>query len=302
VITVDLLIVVAGGTLAGLGGALLIVALVGRRPDANRRPSMLRSPEQLLDAVGRQLLIGIGVGLVVLVATRWPVAAIAAGLFAASWASFFGGNAAERLALARIEGLATWTESLRDTIAGAVGLEQAIPVTSYAAHPAIKPQLRMLVDRLRVRTPLPTALHQFADELEDPSADLIIAALILNSRLRGPGLRDVLTSLAESAREELDMRRRINAGRRSTRRSVQIVVLVTIGFAAGLVLLNPSYVQPYDSLMGQLVLALVICTFAMGFAWLRRLSRFEMPDRFLRASAQATGQPPGQPAPARAEP
>lgn len=293
-ISIDLLIAVAGGTLAGLGGALLIVALVGRPAGPERRPGLWRSPEQLLEAAGRRLVIGIGVGLVVLVITRWPVAAIASGLFGASWSSFFGGNAAERTALARIEGLATWTESLRDTIAGAVGLEQAIPATSYAAHPAIRPQLRMLVDRLRVRTPLPTALHRFADELDDPSADLIIATLILNSRLRGPGLRDVLTSLAESAREELDMRRRINAGRRSTRRSVQIVVAVTLAFAAGLVLLNPSYVEPYDTFVGQLVLALVIGIFAASFAWLRRLARFEMPERFLRVSPQASGQLPGR--------
>jgi Flp pilus assembly protein TadB len=299
-ISIDLLIAVGGGTLAGIGGALLIAAIVGVPADANRRPTLVRSPEQILQILGRRLVIGVVVGLVVLVVTRWPVASIAAGLFAASWTSFFGGNTAERLALGRIEGLATWTESLRDTIAGAVGLEQAIPATAYAAHPAIKPQLRMLVDRLRVRTPLPTALHQFADELDDASADLIIATLILNSRLRGPGLRDVLTSLSESAREELDMRRRINAGRRSTRRSVQIVVLVTIAFAAGLVLLNPSYVEPYDSFLGQLVLGLVISIFALSFAWLRRLSRFEMPDRFLRSAS-----PPGHAAPApaaRAEP
>ena len=65
-----------------------------------------------------------------------------------------------------------------------------------------------MVDRLRVRVPLPVALQRFADEMDDAGADLIIAALILNSRLRGPGLRDVLTSLADSARAELDMRQR----------------------------------------------------------------------------------------------
>jgi len=38
-----------------------------------------------------------------------------------------GGAAEERRAIARLDALASWTESLRDTIAGAVGLEQAIP-------------------------------------------------------------------------------------------------------------------------------------------------------------------------------
>ena len=37
--------------------------------------------------------------------------------------------------MARLEGLAIWTESLRDTIAGAVGLEQAIPASLRVAAP-----------------------------------------------------------------------------------------------------------------------------------------------------------------------
>ena len=97
-----------------------------------------------------------------------------------------------------------------------------------------------------MRTPLATALQQFADDLDDSSADLIVAALMLNSQLRGPGLRDVLTSLAGSARDELEMRRRVNAGRASTRRSVQIVMGITVVFVLGLTLFNRSYVEPYS--------------------------------------------------------
>ena len=41
----------------------------------------------------------------------------------------------------RLEALASWTESLRDTIAGAVGLEQAIPASYNAAAPILKPPL-----------------------------------------------------------------------------------------------------------------------------------------------------------------
>jgi Flp pilus assembly protein TadB len=193
----------------------------------------------------------------------------------------FGGLREERNAIARLEGLAAWTESLRDTIAGAVGLEQAIPATAYAASPSIQPQLRLLVDRLRVRVPMPAALHRFADDLDDPSADLVVAALILNARLRGPGLRQVLTTLADSARAELDMRQRVIASRASTRRSVQIIVGVTILFVIGLPLLNRTYVEPYSTPAGQLVLAVVLGIFALGFMWMRRLSRLEMPQRFL---------------------
>ena len=160
--------------------------------------------------------------------------------------------------MARLEALATWTESLRDTIAGAVGLEQAIPASLRAAAPSLRDPLARLVDRLHTRVPMPDALRRFADDLDDPGADLIIAALIINARLRGPGLRDLLGALSASVREELDMRRKVNAERRSTRRSAQIVVGVSVGLALGLAVFNHSYVHTYDSPLGQLVLVVVV--------------------------------------------
>jgi Flp pilus assembly protein TadB len=270
---------------AVVGGALLllVVAIRGTEPREST-PSLFRRS----NVEGRKNLIrlgtGIGVGLVVLVVTRWLVLAAALGLLAALADRFFGGTGEERRAIERLEALATWTEALRDTIAGAVGLEQAIPATAVNAAPAIKPGLNLLVDRLRIREPLPSALMRFADDLDDPSADLIVAALVLNSRLRGPGLREVLSALADSAREELDVRRKVAAERRSTRRSVQVVVAITLVVAAALVLFNPTYVAPYTSFIGQFVLFIVIALYALGLVWLRRLAKIEVPDRFLIGS------------------
>src|SRR5207249_748375 len=99
-----------------------------------------------------------------------------------------------------------------------------IPATLPAANPLIRPQLGRLVARLRAREPLPAALAQFAEDLDDPSADLVVAALLLNARLRGSGLRAILEALSGSVREELDMRRRVEAGRRAIRKGVKIVV------------------------------------------------------------------------------
>jgi Flp pilus assembly protein TadB len=238
--------------------------------------------------LGKRGPLILGVGLLSLVLTGWPVAGLAGAALVLAGPALFGGARAEKRAAARIEAVAVWTESLRDTIAGAVGLEQAILATAASPPPAIATDLRALASRLRVRTPLPVALRRFADDLNDPSADLIVATLILNSRLRGPGLRDVLTSLAESARAELEMRGRVTAGRASTRRSVQIVVAVTVIFVFGLVQFNPEYVKPYGTSVGQLVLLIVAGLFAAGFWWLRRLSAFDLPGRFLTIGTVGT--------------
>jgi Flp pilus assembly protein TadB len=285
-LTIDSLYALLAGGAAGGGLLLLIVALRGlpRRAPANSKE---RGVERLRRFFTQRVTISVIAALVTLVVTRWPIAALGAGVLTLTWRSLLGGATDERLSIARIEALASWTESLRDTIAGAVGLEQAIPSSLRAAAPVIQEPLRLLIDRLRTRMPLPVALERFADDLDDPSADLIVASLILNSKVRGPGLRDVLSALSRSAREELDMRRRVVAQRRSTRRSVQIVVGVTLLVVAVLVLFNREYVQPYTTVEGQLVLVLVLLMFAAGFVWLRRLSGFEVPNRFLFMGAAA---------------
>jgi Flp pilus assembly protein TadB len=278
---------IAAGAVAGGGVALLIYSLTRHEP----APVDPRSPSaralQQLRGLGTRLPIGILIGLLALLVTHWPVGGMAATGLALAWPALVGGARSERRAAERVEALAIWTESLRDTIAGAVGLEQAIISTSRAAPAAIANELVTLADRLRVRMPLTQALHRLADDLDDPSADLVVAALLLNSRLRGPGLRQVLTSLSSSARAELEMRGRVTAGRAATRRSVQIVVGFTVGFVLLLVLFNPTYVEPYGHPFGQLVLLIVIGFFAVGFIWLKRLAAYDVPERFLHSDRPA---------------
>jgi Flp pilus assembly protein TadB len=274
----DLLAVLAGAV-AGTGMFLFWVALRGLplRPAGGSPGRLQRLARELAGARG---VIAVVAGLVTLVATRWLVAGVGVALLVLSWRGL-SGAASERRALARLEALATWTESLRDTIAGAVGLEQAIPASLRAAGPTLAEPLSQLVDRLHTREPMPVALRRFADDLNDPGADLIIAALIINSRLRGPGLRDLLTALSRSVREELDVRRKVTADRRSTRRSAQIVVGVSVGLALGLAIFDHSYVAAYDSLTGQLVLIVVAALYAAGILWMRALARFPVPERLL---------------------
>jgi Flp pilus assembly protein TadB len=124
---------------------------------------------------------------------------------------------------------------------------------------------------------------------------MIIAALIINSRLRGPGLRDLLGALADSVREELDMRRKINAARRATRRSVQIVIFVSVLMALLLAVLDRSFLAPYDGVFGQFVLAVIVALYGVGIIWLRRLARFDVPQRLLGVAGTVSSAPAAEP-------
>lgn len=268
------------GVLVGLGLFVGVLAVVGvPERDPGKPPRFSRG----VNARGTttRLAAGIGAFLLVWWLTSWPVAGLWIGLLTAFWDRVAGDGRAERLGIAKLDGLASWTESLRDTIAGAVGLEQAIPATAVNASPSIRSSLNLLVDRLRTREPLPEALIAFAEDLDDPSADVTCSALVLNARLRGPGLRDVLSALASSTREELDMRRRIEASRKSIRRSVRIVLLIIVGIMGMLAVFNRQYVAPYGTFTGQLVLVVVGLVLGGGLLWLRRLSTPEKLSRFL---------------------
>ncbi|KAA1397749.1 type II secretion system F family protein [Aeromicrobium ginsengisoli] len=279
------------GLLLGVGmagGIVLVVAawngwLSERSAHSTKRTELLSRWSR---EVRRRAAIAAAVAAVVGLVTRWPIAVIAAGVLTWLWPAMFGGAKASAAQLERLEGVATWTESLRDTIAGSIGLEQAITHSLDAAPAIVQAPLQRLVGRLRAHVPLPLALSGFAEEFDDASVDLVAAALILNSRLRGSGLVGTLTALADSAREELEMRRKIEEGRKVLRRAAAIIVGVTAAFAGGLVLFSRTYVEPYSTPGGQVMLAIVIGVFATGFIWIKKASGAKTPERFLAGADQ----------------
>ena len=290
--------VVGAGIAAGL--VLFAAAWRGWDDDPTRAPSRtarwrarLASPS----LTGR-IVAAAGAAVLTLLVTRWPVAAAGVGLLVAWWPRMFGGTRAEQQRIDQLEALVTWTESLRDTVAAHAGLEHAIPATTDGAPPRIRPALVRLSGRIRARTPLDVALLSLAEELDDASADLVIAALILNVRRRGDRLGEVLSGLATAAREELDLRRRVSAGRAGLRRGVQIVIGMTLAFAVFLVVFGGAYVRPYDTPAGQVALTVVVALFAAGFTWMRHLSAADRPPRFLEVKdggfPRVTGETPGR--------
>jgi Flp pilus assembly protein TadB len=282
------------GAALGIGLALFVAGLVGW--PSKPKDIDLEARARNLRRLARRLTIALIVGVLVGLLSRWPVLGIGAVVLVMFWDKLFGGAASEKLAVRQIEALAMWTESLRDTIAGAVGLEQAIPASARGADPVLREHLNSLLDRLRGRMPLAEALQYLADDLDDPSADLVIAALMLNSKLRGPGLREVLTALSSSAREEVDMRQRVIAQRAGTRRSVQIIISFVIVFVLGVAVFNRNFVQPYGTPAGEAVLAVVLGLFGLGFVWLRKLAKVETPGRFLiRSKPVPDYAPPAAP-------
>lgn len=276
----------AVGVLTGsaLGAAvfLLVAAVGGWRPRRRNGGSRSSLGEALLGTQARRrLLLAVGAALGVLVISGWPVAAIAAAVTLWLWPAMFGAAKAGAAQVERLEAIAVWIESLRDTIAGAVGLEQALDHSVDVAPPVLAPMLGRLQGQLRARVPLQLALDDLAADFDDRSADMVIAALKLSAQLRAEGLAPALSALARSTRQELEMRRRIEEGRKKIHRTARHMIVIAAVLAAAMVLGARQYVEPYRSVAGQIVLTLVLGLIAAGLIWLRSAAVLRQPERFL---------------------
>lgn len=246
-----------------------------------------RSPRWLLAAGAA----AIGVGAL----TGWIVGALLAAMAVWGIPRVFGSNTEHERHIARIEAIAGWTEMLRDTLAAAAGLEQTITATARTTPVAIRPQILAVAARLARGDRLPAALRQLAIELADPTADLVIAALILSAEHQARQLAPLLGQLADTARGQVEMRQRVDTSRARTRTTMRVVAVTTVCFAGGLTVFNPGFLAPYGSPVGQLVLLGIGAIFTLAFAWMLRMARIDEPERFLTelGTIPAAGCRPG---------
>ena len=216
--------------------------------------------------------------------TRWPVAAGLAGVAAAGLPALLR-SVSGRSGTERIEAVAAWTEMLRDTLAAAAGLGQAIVATADMAPSAIRPSVTRLADRLSSGMPMETALRAFAAEMGDASADLVVCALLVASSVQSQRLAELLGALADSCRDEVALRLRVEASRASARSSVRTVVLVSLAFAVLLFVFAHSYLSPFGTSTGQLVLGAVGSCYAAGIVLMVRMVRPRPAIRLLSGDA-----------------
>lgn len=274
----NVLAVLATGIGAGLGALLVVGALAGwpMLPSSAAVAALWRRVQQLVTMGGTSVLAG----LVVWLATAWPAAGLMAAGAAAVAPRLLGGGHARQEAIERTEAIATWTESVRDTMAAAAGLEEAIAATATAPPAPIADEVRRLSHRLSHQR-LPDALVAFADDLAHPSADLVVAALTIAARMEAADLGGVLSRLAVSIRDDATMRVKVETGRAKLRTSAKIICGAVAATVAMLMLLSRSYLDAYDSTSGQLMLLVVAAVFAGGGLLMARMSHIALPERFV---------------------
>jgi Flp pilus assembly protein TadB len=194
--------------------------------------------------------------------------------------------------IGQLEALSEWTQRLAGLLRLGMGLEQAMITSRKGAPDELADQIINLSDRLRLGWRPEEALRAFATELDDVTADKVIAALVLSVNDRGPGLAQALEDLAGTVRDEVARKRSIEADRAKPRTTVRWMTIITVGVVvAGFFV--PSYTKPYSTLLGQLVLAFLTAAFIGVLALMRQMGVFRRIPRFLITDPSSTVRLPG---------
>jgi Flp pilus assembly protein TadB len=276
--------VTALAALAGLGVAVgLWFALDGLRPlPAVDRPSP--RPTIAWQRVKPDRLVAAGAcGLVALLVTRWPVAALGAGV--AGWfLPVVVRRARRRRTDTRTEAIALWAEMLRDAIGTARGIEGVLVATAPTAPLPIRAELQTMARRLEYE-PLDAVLDDLGDDLDHPIGDLVVTALRLSASAGARQVRNVLADLATAAYAEAESHRRVDVARERPRAAMRYTAAVIGGFVVLLIVFSGDYLHPYGTPLGQVVLAFVALYWGCGFWWMYRMGRLAPVERFLAKPA-----------------
>jgi len=275
-----------GGLLGAIAGFGLFLFIQGWRGALTTPTPKTKAGAALgsegTDGLDRRIGIAAVIGLVVWFVTGWPVGTVLA--IAAGWwgPGIIGDRRKRSNQIAKTEAIASWTEQLRDVVSAAAGIGEALVSTARVAPAAIRPEVEDLARRLRREDP-DTALAAFAVAVDDATADQVVVALRLSMSERGERLSEILTAIAEAAREQASAARNIEVSRSKLWRQAATVTIVMFSVFTILLLFQRDYLDAYDTLAGQVMIGVIGVLWGTSLRMMVRLAQGTEQPRILNA-------------------
>lgn len=176
-----------------------------------------------------------------------------------------------------LEALDRWVRSLSATLATGKSITDAIRVSRRTAPPLLADEINLLVTRLNNRWETRNALMRFADTIDSPDADGVIAALILASSRGANGASVTLQALADSIQAQLKGRRTVEVERSRPYVVVRQVTVISLSTLVLVFVLSPDFFAPYRTPLGQALLSALLISYVVSLLLMRR--KAQQPDR-----------------------
>ena len=230
----------------------------------------------LLFSAGSGLVSGVAAHLVL----GWPVvSAIAAALGLVAPTIYYTRRHTRRRAAVQAA-LVDAIAQLRDGIRAGLSVQEAFAGLARSGPEPLRPEFAALVRDLRFRG-LAAALGALRERLADPLVDTVVAALLLNDRLGGRNVSQVLDQLARATRAESLVQEELRAYQARTVLSARIVAAIPLVVLVLIRRVNPSYLAVFEDLTGQVLLAGCLVSVAVGYAAMVRLTHLPGNERVL---------------------
>jgi pilus assembly protein TadC len=176
-----------------------------------------------------------------------------------------------------LEALDRWVRSLAVTLSTGKSITDAIRISRRTAPPLLADEINLLVTRLNNRWETRDALMRFADALDSPDVDGVVAALILASSRGANGASVTLQALADSIQAQLKGRRVIEVERSKPYVVVRQVTVISLSTLVLVFLLSPNFFAPYRTPLGQTLLSALLIIYLASLLLMRR--KAHQPDR-----------------------
>lgn len=234
-----------------------------------------------LPGLGLGLVAGIGaylvLGLVLPAAIAGSLGWMGRGAFS-HWREM-GRRARQR------EALVAAVDLLGQLLPAGHGVRQSVQVLAESGPLELRPELAAVLTRLR-ESSLEQALWEAQVRLRQPLFTLLATTLAVGGR-SGGRLTPLLEELSRAAHQIEAAQSQLRAEQAQGRFGALVIAVMPLGLLAGLRVVNPSYLKPYSSPLGQLVLALLLATIVAGYLWMLRILR--IPDLDVIEMADAPG-------------
>ncbi|SDS74035.1 type II secretion system F family protein [Microlunatus soli] len=278
-----------------VGGVIALIIGLRRRPVRSGRQTGRRRERESLATLwarisrrppgeaGRRrdliLLVALVIGFVIAAVSGWLVMIVVVP--AVVWVLPLILSPPKDRDVILLEALDRWVRNLSASLPTGKSIPDAIRLSGRTAPDAIAEPLGGLITRLNNRWDGRDALMRFADDLDSPDADGVIAALILASNRGANGAAITLTELADSIQSQLKGRREIETERTKPYTVVRQVTVITALTLTAAFLFARTFFEPYGTPVGQLILALLIALYLGSLLLMRRRAQPQKRQRIL---------------------
>ncbi len=284
--------------LAAISGALFVagfIAIIAWATGASYPQFLLTTPLKLWKTVVRFVervpkrtwigaALGITLGIIVFGITGWFVLLLAVPAAVVGLPILFA--APPNRDVEMLEALDRWVRTLATIVPTGKSVMEAIRLSQRSAPAMLTPGLQRLRGRVDDQVSTHEALLGLADDWDSPDSDAVVAALILAAARGGVGVTATLRELADSIQHRLTSLREISAERAKPRVVVRQVTLVTTVMLFAALTLGGDFFQPFNSWLGQIILATLLAAYAGSLLILRRLTLAPARERVLQRGDQ----------------